>query len=98
MVIGYNGLGNYEYSSSPRLDYSLGIMRVLGQEIQALDRFGSLTLAYAGQPLTEGFAGAVQGFACNGTGHGGILDRFDSTVVVAPLTELLLLVIPFAVK
>ena len=31
-------------------------------------------------------------------GHGGILDRFDSNIVVAPLVEILMLLLPVAVR
>ena len=31
-------------------------------------------------------------------GHGGILDRFDSVTIVAPLAEVLLMILPLAVK
>lgn len=58
----------------------------------AMSIFGDLSLSVIKRQVQ------IKDFGNLLPGHGGVLDRFDSTTFVAVLTEVLLLTIPFAVR
>ena len=72
-------------------EVSLGAAILYGLVGTAVDVLGDLTFSVIKRQT------GIKDYGFLLPGHGGILDRFDSMMLVAPLMEILLRMLPFAV-
>jgi phosphatidate cytidylyltransferase len=78
-----------DIATDREVSYSLALVyAVLGA---AADVFGDLIFSAIKRQM------GIKDYGNLIPGHGGVLDRFDSVIIVAPLTEALLELLPVAV-
>jgi phosphatidate cytidylyltransferase len=65
------------------------VLAVYGVLASAISQLGDLSFSYIKREY------GIKDYGNIFPGHGGVLDRFDSVIFCAPLTEVLLLLVPF---